>query len=72
MRALMDLFKTPTADELAARELAEARRELLSAQSALDYARSMVDYNTQRIRRLELRQINVQNCTNSDTISPTN
>ena len=52
---LHDLFKTPSADVLAARELDDARRELLEAQTALDYARSIVDYNTQRIRRLELR-----------------
>lgn len=58
MRALINLFKTPSADELAVRELEEARRGLLVAQTGLDYARSMVDYETQRVRRLELRQLN--------------
>lgn len=53
MKSLIDLFKTPTADEIAARELAEARRELLSAQSALDYAKALSNYNKERIVRLE-------------------
>lgn len=42
----------PTPDELAARELAQARRALLEAQTAQEYARSMVTYNQQRIARL--------------------
>ncbi len=69
MKALMDLFKAPSADEMAARELAEARRDLLIAQTGLDWARASVDYNTQRIRRLEVRQQTlVQNTTNHATI----
>jgi hypothetical protein len=50
---LKNPFSTPTALELATRELAEAQRQLLSAQTAMEYARSMVDYNAQRIERLE-------------------
>ena len=50
---LKTLFTTPTATELAAKELAEAQRQLLSAQTAEEYARSMVAYNSQRIARLK-------------------
>ena len=42
----------PSAEELAARELAQARRALLEAQTAEEYARSQVIYNQQRIARL--------------------
>ena len=42
----------PSAEELAARELAQARRALLEAQTAEEYARSQVIYNQQRIQRL--------------------
>jgi hypothetical protein len=49
---LRRMIAGPTPDELAARELAQARRALLEAQSAQEYARSMVMYNQQRIARL--------------------
>lgn len=42
----------PTPEELAARELDNARRALLEAQTAEEYARSQVIYNKQRIARL--------------------
>ena len=42
----------PSAEELAARELAQARRALLEAQTGEEYARSQVIYNQQRIARL--------------------
>ena len=42
----------PSAEELAARELAQARRALLEAQTAEEFARSQVIYNQQRIARL--------------------
>lgn len=43
----------PTPEELAARELDNARRALLEAQTAEEYARSQVIYNKQRISRLK-------------------
>ena len=42
----------PSAEELAARELAQARRALLEAQTAEEFARSQVRYNAERIARL--------------------
>ena len=42
----------PSAEELAARELAQARRALLEAQTAEEFARSQVAYNQARIARL--------------------
>ena len=42
----------PSPEELASRELAQARRALLEAQTGEEYARSQVIYNQQRIARL--------------------
>ena len=53
MTAILDIFKTPTARNLAVRELEEAQREHLKACSALEYAKAVVDYNASRITRLE-------------------
>lgn len=50
---LKQLFKTPTADELAQREYDEARRELLMSQSAAEYHGSMIDYHIKRLLRLK-------------------
>lgn len=55
MQALKDitnLFRTPTALEIAARELAQAERALLEAETAREYATAMVEYNQERIHRL--------------------
>lgn len=46
------LFTGPSPEELASRELAQARRALLEAQTGEEYARSQVIYNQQRIARL--------------------
>lgn len=48
-----DLFRTPTAAELAKKELEETKRALLEAQSVFEYAGAMVDYHTKRLRRLQ-------------------
>lgn len=48
-----DLFRTPTAAELAKKELEETKRALLEAQSTFEYAGAMVDYHTKRLRRLQ-------------------
>lgn len=50
---LKNLFRTPTATELALRELAEAKRDLLKAQDGRDYANAMCMYSEERILRLE-------------------
>lgn len=50
---LKQMFRTPTADELARREYDEARRELLSSQSAAEYHQSMIEYHIKRLVRLE-------------------
>ena len=42
----------PSPEELASRELAQARRALLEAQTGEEFARSQVIYNQQRIARL--------------------
>jgi hypothetical protein len=48
----LSMFKTPTAVEIAARELEEARRQLLSSQSAAEYANRISAYHLDRIKRL--------------------
>jgi len=50
---LKQLFKTPTADQLANREYDEARRELLMSQSAAEYHQSMIEYHIKRLLRLK-------------------
>ena len=50
---LITLFRPRSAEELAAQELASARRDLLAAQSAEEYAHSMAVYHQRRINRLE-------------------
>ena len=49
---MKEYFRTPTADELAAKELDEAKRELLRALSGQDYANRIVQYHEDRIKRL--------------------
>ena len=50
--ALHSLFRVPSADELAVKELDEAKRELLRMQTAQDYSKRMCEYNADRIKRL--------------------
>ena len=50
---IKQLFKTPTADQLANREYDEARRELLISQSAAEYHQSMIEYHIKRLLRLK-------------------
>lgn len=50
---LKQLFKTPTADQLAKQEYDEARRELLMSQSAAEYHQSMIEYHIKRLLRLK-------------------
>lgn len=46
------IFRTPSALELATRELDQAERALLEAETGREYASAMVDYNNERIYRL--------------------
>ena len=45
-------FRHPSPEEIAIRELEEAKRSLLESQSAKEYAASVEAYNQQRIARL--------------------
>jgi hypothetical protein len=56
IRSLMELWKTPSAESLAQRELEEAQRDLLAAQSRQEYYLRMTQYNLDRIARLKARQ----------------
>lgn len=51
-KKLFDLFRAPSAQSLALRELEESKRELLSAQSHAEYAVQLTAYNQARIKRL--------------------
>ena len=53
INAIKRALRTPSAQELAVQELAEAKRQLLSALTARDYATAMVKYHSDRITRLE-------------------
>ena len=50
--SLLKALKTPTAVEIAVRELEEARRQLLRAQSSAEYATRISAYHQDRIKRL--------------------
>lgn len=51
--AVKKMFRTPSAQELAQRELLIARRELLEAQRGVEYHESIMSFNLKRIQRLE-------------------
>lgn len=51
--AILTIFRTPTAEQLAQRELEEARRQLLVAHSSQEYAQTIVEYHRKRVSRLE-------------------
>ena len=52
MDYVKSLYKVPSAEALALRELEESKRKLLDAQSGRDYAISMCDYYETKIVRL--------------------
>lgn len=52
IKSTFNVFRTPSALELAAKELADAERQLLAAHSAREYADAMVTYHGERIFRL--------------------
>lgn len=47
-----NLFKAPSAESIALRELEEAKLSLLEVQSTREYADSMCKYHETRIKRL--------------------
>jgi len=47
-----NLFRAPSAEMLAQRELEEAKRELLTSQTQRDYYSHIVKFNEVRIERL--------------------
>jgi hypothetical protein len=49
---LKELWRLPSAKEMAVKELEEAKRRYLDAQSAMEYARRMSDYHADRVKRL--------------------
>lgn len=49
---LKNLFRPPSAEAIALRELEAAKRDLLRMQDAQEYAARMVDYHQGKIRRL--------------------
>jgi hypothetical protein len=49
---IQDLWRMPSPNEMAAKELEEAKRRFLDAQSGMEYARRMSDYHADRIKRL--------------------
>jgi hypothetical protein len=52
VKFIISIFKLPTPDALARRQLLSAERELLEAQDTLEYAHKMCEYNVTRIKRL--------------------
>ena len=51
---LKELWRLPSAKEMAVKELEEAKRRFLDAQSAMEYTRRMSDYHADRIKRLTI------------------
>jgi hypothetical protein len=49
---MKSLFKVPSADAMALKELEDAKRKLLEAQSGREYATSMCNYYETKIKRL--------------------
>ena len=52
MKLLKKIFCLPSAEQLALRELEDAKRELLQSQTAADYAINVSNYHQERITRL--------------------
>ena len=49
---IKNVYTIPSAEQLALRELENAKRQLLEAQSGSEYADSMCKYHEARIKRL--------------------
>jgi hypothetical protein len=55
MRTILEIFRPPSAAELAQRELDNAERNLLLAKTNFDYACSQVTFEEARIKRLRVQ-----------------
>ena len=53
IREFFEMWRKPSPQVLAQRELEEAQRKLLEAQTGRDYAESMVSYREKQVRRLQ-------------------
>ena len=51
---LKELWRLPSAKQMAVKELEEAKRRFLDAQSAMEYTKRMSDYHADRIKRLTI------------------
>ena len=51
---IRDLFKAPSPEAMALKELEDAKRSLLQAQTGAEYANALIKYNTDRVKRLTL------------------
>jgi hypothetical protein len=49
---LIEMFRAPSAEILATRELEQAQRSLLEAHTSQEYAKRMSEYHNDRIKRL--------------------
>lgn len=54
MNIVKNLFRTPSIEAIALRELEAAKRELLQMQDTQEYAAKMVEYQQGKITRLTL------------------
>jgi hypothetical protein len=52
MKLIKNLFRPPSAETIALRELETAKRELLQVQDTQEYSAKMVEYYQGKIRRL--------------------
>ena len=52
MLMIKNLFRTPSIEAIALRELEAAKRELLQMQDTQEYAAKMVEYQQGKIKRL--------------------
>lgn len=52
LRYLKRLYEKPSAENMALRELEDAKRSLLEALSGAEYAKRMAEYHNDRIKRL--------------------
>ena len=52
MKIFRDIFRTPSAYELAVKELEDAKRQLLEAHSRVEWSTRMMQYNADRVQRL--------------------
>lgn len=54
MKIIRNLFRTPSIEAVALRELEAAKRDLLHMQDTQEYAAKMVEYHQGKINRLTL------------------